>query len=82
MTSRKALLIPELPELRADNQLPPFAFLDAADDLRVDVERLGDGNDFLGVLRREVDLQAMSHVEHLVHLVPLRAALLLDGSVV
>ena len=43
-------LIPELTELRTDDQLLLVTFLDAADDLCVDVERLRDGDDFLGML--------------------------------
>ena len=55
------------------------AFFDASDDLCIDVEALADGNDFFCVLGCEVDFQTMSHVEHLVHLGPVSAALFLNG---
>ena len=47
-------------------------------DLRIDTEALRDGDDFLGMLRREIDLQTVTHVEHFVHLRPVCAALLVD----
>ena len=47
--------------------------------LEESVKALADGNDFFCVLGCEVDFQTMSHVEHLVHLGPVSAALFLNG---
>ena len=49
--SLRRLFIPELPELAPDNQFALLPFFDAPDDLSIDVERLADGDDFLGMLR-------------------------------
>ena len=47
-----------------------------ADDLSIYAEALGYGNDLFRVLWREINLQTMSHIEDLVHLSPVCAALL------
>ena len=49
------------------------AFLDVADDLGVDVERTRKGNDLFCDFRTDIDLHAVPHVEHLVHLAPVGA---------
>ena len=49
-------------------------------NLGIDVERLGNGNDLLGHLRTHVDFHAMSHIEHLIHLFPVGARTLMDGT--
>ena len=53
--------------------------LDTSYDLRIDTETLGNGNHLLRMLRREVNLEAMTHIEHLVHLSPISTALLMNG---
>ena len=55
------------------------ALLYPSDDLSVDTEALRDLDHLLGVLWREVYLETMTHVEHLVHLGPVCAALLVDS---
>ena len=55
------------------------ALLYSSDDLSVDTEALRDLDNLLGVLWREVYLETMTHVEHLVHLSPVCAALLVDS---
>ena len=55
------------------------ALLYSSDDLSVDTEALRDLDNLLGVLWREVYLETMTHVEHLVHLGPVCAALLVDS---
>ena len=52
--------------------------LHAAHYLRIDAEALRNGDDLLGMLRREIDLKTVTHVEHLVHLGPFGTALLVD----
>ena len=47
-------------------------------DLCIDTEALRDCDDLLGMLRREIDLKTVTHVEHLVHLGPVGTALLVD----
>ena len=47
-------------------------------DLRVDAEALGYLDHLLGMLRRQIDLETMAHVEYLVHLRPVCTALLMD----
>ena len=48
-------------------------------DLCVDAEALANLDDALCLVGREVDLHAVTHVEHLVHLGPVGMALLVDG---
>ena len=50
------LFIFELPELAPDNQFLVVAFFDASDDLRIDIERFRDGDDFFGMFGREIYL--------------------------
>ena len=73
------MLIIELAELRADGERAR-AFLDVANDLCIDVERTADGDDLLGHFGAYVDFHAMAHVEHLIHLAPVGAGTIVDGS--
>ena len=66
------LSIFERTEFRLDGQAL-LAFLDATDDLGVDIKRLREGDDLVGHLGTHVDLHAVTHVEHLVHLLPIGA---------
>lgn len=50
-----------------------------ADDLRVDIELLADGDNLVGNLRTDVNLHAVSHVEHLVHLFPVGTRAVVDN---
>ena len=52
--------------------------LHAAYDAGRYAERFADFHHAGGMLLGQIDFHAMAHVEHLVHLLPLRAALLLD----
>ena len=70
-------LVFELPVL-ALNEEALSAFLDAADHLRVDVEALRDADDSLCILRSDIDLEAMAHVEDPIHLRPIGAAAVLN----
>ena len=79
------VLIREFTKLGADDEFAGLVAvggqgLDTADDLGVDVETAGDVDDLLGMLGRQIDFHAVTHVEHLVHLGPVGAALLLDGA--
>ena len=69
----------EIAELAVDVELLLVASLYAAHDLCVDAEALADLDDALCLVCRQVDLHAVPHVEHLVHLSPVRVALLVDG---
>ena len=72
-------LILEPSEFALDDQLRFVGLLHEAYDLRIDAERLGDADDILRLLLRQIDLEAMAHVEDLVHLLPVCAGLFLDG---
>ena len=47
-------------------------------DLRVDVELLADGDNLVGNLWTDVNLHAVAHVEHLVHLFPIGTRTVVD----
>ena len=66
-------LIVECTELALDGQPFDIRSLYMTDDLAIDVELLGDSNHFVGGLFVGVDFQAVAHVKHLVHLVPVSA---------
>ena len=73
-------LVFESAELALDGELVALgARLHPADYLGVDIEGFGDVDDFLRFVWRDVDLEPVAHVEDLVHLLPIGAALLLDG---
>jgi len=55
------------------------AFLDVTDDLGIDVEGFADSDDLLCNLGTDINLHAMSHIKHLVHLFPVGAGALVDG---
>ena len=57
-----------------------IAGFDAADNLGVDVERLGNLDDLLSFFGWEINLQTVTHVEDLVHLLPIGARLLVDST--
>ena len=57
-----------------------LAFLDVAYDLCVNVERLREGNDLICHLRTYVDFHAVSHVEYLVHFLPVCARTIVNGT--
>ena len=50
-----------------------LAFFDVTYNLGIDIEALREGDDLLSNLWTNVDLHAMTHVEHLVHLLPIGA---------
>ena len=54
------------------------SFLHVSDDAGVDVETLGDVDYAVGGLLVGVELHAVTHVEHFVHLLPVGAALVVD----
>ena len=72
-------LIGEGAELTLDSETLR-AFLDVTDDLGIDVEGFADGDDLFCDFGTDVDLHAMSHVEYLVHLLPVGAGALMDGA--
>ena len=55
------------------------ASLNTANHLSVNTEALRDLDHLLSMLRREVNLESMTHIEHLVHLSPVSTALLMDS---
>ena len=69
----------EIAELAMYVELLLVAGLYASYDLCVDAEALADLDDVLCLVGGEVYLHAVTHVEHLVHLCPVRVALLVDG---
>ena len=71
-------LVNEFAELRTDNQLLVVTSLNTAYNLSVDTEALRDLDHLLSMLWREVNLETMTHIEHLVHLSPISAALLVN----
>lgn len=74
-------LVFESAELALDGELVAlWARLYVADDLCVDIERFGNLDDLLRIFGAHVDFEAMTHVEDLVHLLRVCAALLLDGA--
>ena len=62
------LFVVEIAKLAMDVELLLVASLYATYDLSVDTEALADLDDSLCLVSREVDLHAVTHVEHLVHL--------------
>ncbi len=63
---------------RQDGQTVGRSVLHAADHTGVDAERFRDLDHLLCLVGAEVDLHAVAHVEHLVHLGPVGARLLAD----
>ena len=57
-----------------------IAGLDASDNLSIDIETLADFDYLLGFVGRKINLQTMSHIEDLIHLLPIGARLLVDGA--
>ena len=74
------MLIFKFSEFRTDDKFLVVTLFHTTYDLRIDTEALRDCDDLLGMLRREIDLKTVTHVEHLVHLGPIGAALLVDCS--
>ena len=72
------LLVFESAVRALNNQLVVVAFLYAANNLCIHAKTLADGDDLLGMLGLHINLQTVAHVEYLVHLGPVCAALLLD----
>ena len=62
-------LVFECSEFALDGQTA-LAFLDVTYNLGIDVEALADGDNLLGNLRTNVDLHTVTHVEYLIHLLP------------
>ena len=66
------MLVFEFSEFALDNQLlRAVAFFYATDNLCVDVERFADFDNLFSVFRREIYFKTVSHVEYLVHFVPM-----------
>ena len=57
-----------------------LTFLDVTDNLGIDVKGLGEGDDLFCHLRTHIDFHTVSHVEHLVHLLPVCTGTLVDGT--
>ena len=62
-------LVFECSEFALDGQAA-LAFFDVTHNLGIDVEALADGDNLLGNLRTYVDLHAVTHVEYLIHFLP------------
>ena len=62
-------LVFECSEFALDGQAA-LAFFDVTHNLGIDVEALADGDNLLGNLRTNVDLHTVTHVEYLIHLLP------------
>ena len=63
----------ELPEFADNRELITFPLLvvvTTANDLGINIKAFGDGDNVIGNLFVHVDLHAVAHVEHLVHLFP------------
>ena len=73
------MLVNKFSEFRTDDEFLVVTSLYSADDLCVYTEALRDLDYLLGVLWRKVNLETMTHVEYLVHLCPVCAALLVDS---
>ena len=73
------LFVVEVTKLAMDIELLLIAGLYTTHDLCIDTEALADLDDALSLVGREVDLHAVTHVKHLIHLRPVRMALLVDG---
>ena len=67
-----SILVIKFSKLALDGQALR-AFFDMSDNLCIDIERLADGYHLLGYFRTHVDLHAVTHVEHLIHLLPVGA---------
>ena len=63
------VLIIEFSKFALDSQTLG-TFFDVADNLGIDVERLREVDNLLGNLRSNVDFHTVTHVEYLVHLLP------------
>ena len=64
-----SFLVFECSEFALDGQAA-LAFLNVTYNLGIDVEALADGNNLLGNLWANVDFHAVTHVEYLIHLLP------------
>ena len=76
---RNFFLVIEFSEFALDGEAL-LAFLDVAHNLSIDVERFRNLDDLLGNLRTNVDFHAVSHVEYLVHFLPVGTRALVDGT--
>ena len=75
-TSAMVVLVLECSEFRLDGKAL-FALLYMSDNLCVDVEAAAYIDNRLCHLGRNINLHAVTHVEHLVHLFPVGAAFFL-----
>ena len=73
------LFVVEVTKLAMDIELLLIAGLYTTHDLCIDTEALADFDDALSLVGREVDLHAMTHIEHFVHLCPVGMTLFVDG---
>ena len=55
------------------------ALLNASYNLCIYTKDLRNLDNLLGMLWREIDLESVAHIEHLVHLCPISAALLMNS---
>lgn len=74
------LSIDECSVFAFDGQTVGFCLFHMADDASIDAETLRDGHDLLGIFGCDIDLHAVTHIEHFVHFTPIRAALLVDDA--
>ena len=73
------VLIIEFSEFAFDGQTLG-TFFDVADNLGIDVERLRKVDNLLGNLWAYIDFHTVTHIEYLVHLLPVCARALVDGA--
>src|SRR5262249_24512451 len=57
-----------------------FRIFHTADDLAIDAERFRNVHNLWSDFLRDVEFQAVPHIEHLVHFLPVGAALLVDDA--
>ena len=69
----------ELTELAADGEAAG-TFFDVPDDLGIDIEALGDGNDLFRILGTYIDFEAVAAIEDLVHLAPVGTTFFSDDA--
>ena len=72
------VLIIEFAELALDSQTLR-TFFDVSHHLCIDIERLREVDNLLGNFGTHVNLHAVTHIEHLVHLLPVGTGTLVDG---
>ena len=80
MINRSIVLISKPSFFAFDDQFVLFSLFHTTYDAGIDTKALRDGHDLFGMFRSDVDLHPVTHVEHLIHFTPVRAALLLNDA--